>query len=65
MIAYWISIIVRFCGLYRFIAIGPVAGGVVVVVYTEPEEDAIRIISARPATRREVGMYRKHMDGYR
>jgi uncharacterized DUF497 family protein len=38
---------------------------VVVVVHTEPAEDVIRIISARPATRREVELYRRHMDEYR
>ena len=49
----------------RFIAIGPIARGVMVVVHTEPAEDVIRIISARPATRREVELYRRYMDDYR
>lgn len=31
----------------RFIAIGPIEPGIVVVVYTEREEDAVRIIGAR------------------
>ena len=49
----------------RFIAIGPIARGVIVVVHTEPAEEVIRIISARPATRREVELYRRYMDDYR
>ncbi|HVR73957.1 MAG TPA: BrnT family toxin [Planctomycetota bacterium] len=44
----------------RFTAIGPVAGRIVVVVYTEWPEDTIRVISARPANRREIRLYRKH-----
>jgi len=46
----------------RFIAIGPVKRGVVVVVYTEPEENLIRIIGARPASERERELFRSHMD---
>jgi len=46
----------------RFIAIGPITRGLVVVVYTEPEEDLVRIISARPATRREQTLHREYMD---
>ena len=49
----------------RFIAIGPIARGLIVVVYTEPEEHTIRIISARKATRREQSLFREHMDGIR
>ena len=49
----------------RFIAIGPIARGVILVVHTEPAEDVIRIISARPATHREVELYRRYMDDYR
>jgi uncharacterized DUF497 family protein len=37
----------------RFIAIGPISRGVVLVVWTEQDEDTIRIISARRATKRE------------
>jgi hypothetical protein len=47
----------------RFIAIGPIARGLIVVAYTEPEEDTVRIISAREATRREQSLYREYMDG--
>lgn len=49
----------------RFIAIGPIASGLIVVVYIEPEEDTIRIISAREATRREQALFREYMDGIR
>ena len=47
----------------RFIAIGPIARGLIVVVYIEPEKDTIRIISARKATRREQSLFRDYMDG--
>ena len=41
----------------RFIAIGPVARGIVLVVWTERDEEAIRIISARWATDRERELF--------
>lgn len=37
----------------RFIALGTIKRGVVVVVYTEPEADVLRILSARMATKSE------------
>jgi uncharacterized protein len=37
----------------RFIAIGPIGRGVIVVAYTERDEDVLRILSARMATKRE------------
>ena len=46
----------------RFISIGPIARGVILVVWTERDEKAIRIISARFAMKREVSLYRAHMD---
>ncbi len=49
----------------RFIAIGPIDRGIVVVVHTEPAEGLIRIISARPATRREANLFRLYLDGSR
>jgi len=49
----------------RFIAIGPIGSRVIVVVYTESEEDLVRIIGARPATKREQALYREYMDRYR
>jgi uncharacterized DUF497 family protein len=49
----------------RFIAIGPIDRGLVVVVYTEREEDRIRIIGARLANKREQALYRSYMDQYK
>ena len=46
----------------RFIAIGPVRRGLIVVVWTERAEDTIRIISARFATNLEKELYRTHME---
>ncbi len=45
----------------RFIAIGPVLGRIVYVVWTEPEDDIVRIISARRASRRERLLYHSTM----
>lgn len=50
----------------RFIAIGPIRACVVVVVYTEPQDDVIRIVSARKATRKEARLlhsYPRGIDG--
>jgi uncharacterized DUF497 family protein len=47
----------------RFIAIGPIERGVIVVVWTEQVTDTIRIISARTATAREINLYHEHMKG--
>jgi uncharacterized DUF497 family protein len=41
----------------RFIAVGLVRRGLIVVVYTERQEDVIRIISARRATQKEEQFY--------
>ncbi len=49
----------------RFIAIGPIDRGLVVVVYTEREEDLIRIIGARLANKHEQALYRSYMDQYK
>jgi len=46
----------------RFIAIGPVDQRLVVVWYTEPEEDVVRIIGARLASKRERELFRSRMD---
>lgn len=45
----------------RFIALGPVRGRIVLVVYADWPEDTIRVISARPATRQEIKLYRESM----
>jgi uncharacterized protein len=47
----------------RFIAIGPIARGLILVVWTERDDETIRIISARWATEREQVLYRSYMDG--
>jgi uncharacterized DUF497 family protein len=46
----------------RFIAVGPIERGVIVVVWTEQLTDTVRIISARPATAREIDLYHEHME---
>jgi len=46
----------------RLIAIGPIERGLVVVVYTEREEDVVRIIGARWASPRERSRYRSYME---
>jgi len=46
----------------RFIAIGPIEGGLVLVVFTERDDDAIRVISARWATPRERALYHAHLE---
>jgi hypothetical protein len=49
----------------RFVAIGPIRRGVIVVVYTERDEDTIRILSARLATKREVELYLEYTEEQR
>jgi uncharacterized DUF497 family protein len=47
----------------RFIAIGPIKRGFVLVVWVErDDEDTIRIVSARWATRREQSLYRAYLE---
>lgn len=48
----------------RFISIGPIARGLIIVVWTERDEDTIRIISARFATKRERALYHTHLERY-
>jgi len=48
----------------RFIAIGPIIRGVVMVVWTEREEDVVRIISARWATSREASRFHSYTSRY-
>ena len=47
----------------RFICVGPIRSGLVVVIKTEPDEEVVRILSARPATKREADMYRRYTEG--
>lgn len=46
----------------RFLAIGPISRGLVLVVHTEQDEDTIRIISARWATKVERELFLAYMD---
>ena len=46
----------------RFIAIGPIPRGLVLVVWTERDEDVLRIISARWATKAEQRRYHDYME---
>ena len=45
----------------RFIAIGPIERGIIVVVWTERPNGSIRIISARWAMRGEQRLYQKYL----
>lgn len=45
----------------RFIAVGPIERGLIMVIWTERDGDVVRIISARWATRREKGLFRSYM----
>lgn len=47
----------------RFIAIGTVDRGVIVVAYAEREDDRIRILSARRASAAERQLLREHWRG--
>lgn len=44
----------------RFIAIGAIRVGDVVVVFTEREEDIVRILSARRATKKEARLFHQY-----
>lgn len=46
----------------RFIAIGPIRRGIIVVVFTEVAEDTVRLISARRATKDEAERFIRHME---
>jgi uncharacterized protein len=47
----------------RFLAIGPIARGLVLVVWTQRSKDTMRIIGARWANTREQALYHSYMDG--
>lgn len=46
----------------RFIAIGPIVQGLVLVVWMDRDDNTIRIISARWANEREQDLYHSYMD---
>jgi uncharacterized DUF497 family protein len=45
----------------RFIAIGEIRAGVIVVSWSEPREGVVRVISARMASRREVELFQQRL----
>lgn len=45
----------------RFIAIGPIRRGLVLVVWTARDEETVRIIGARWATETERALYRTYL----
>ncbi len=47
----------------RFICVGPIRRGLIVVVKTEPDDEMFRILSARLATRRETALYHSYCGG--
>lgn len=47
----------------RFLAIGSIRSDVVVVVYTERENDVIRIVSVRKATATEIRLLHDYLGG--
>lgn len=47
----------------RLMTLGPANGKLILVVWTEREEDVIRIISARRASRKEIFLYYKFVSG--
>lgn len=49
----------------RFISIGPICCGLVMVVWTERLDDVVRIISARWTTKREAERYRTYLEQLR
>jgi uncharacterized protein len=46
----------------RFLAIGPIQRGLVIISWTEREEETIRIISARWVSRRERFLYEAYLE---
>ncbi len=49
----------------RFLAVGRIARGLVIVAHTEPSDDVIRIVSARMATRAEAELFQDYVEGHR
>lgn len=49
----------------RFIAIGPIRRGLILIVWTERDEETIRIISARWAEEPERALFRIYLDELR
>jgi len=49
----------------RFISVAPLPAGLITVVWTEPFDDVMRIISVRWSDKRERGLYRQYKHFYR
>jgi uncharacterized DUF497 family protein len=47
----------------RFIAVGPIQRGVIVVAYTERQDEVIRIVSVRTATKKERELFEAYWRG--
>jgi uncharacterized DUF497 family protein len=47
----------------RFIALGPIRRGLILIIWTERHEETIRIISARWATKNEQRLYESYLRG--
>ena len=48
----------------RFISIAPIPIGLITVVWTEPFDDVVRIISVWRSDKRERELYRQYKDSY-
>lgn len=48
----------------RFIAIGPITRGIILVSWTAPDDNTTRIISARWASEREQALYHSYMENH-
>ena len=46
----------------RFISVGAISAGLITVVWTAPSDGVVRIISVRPATKRERRLYLAYND---
>jgi uncharacterized DUF497 family protein len=46
----------------RFISLGPIEGGLVLVVWTQRNDDVIRLVTARRPTTQERRLYRRRME---
>lgn len=51
-------------GENRWRTIGPISRGIIAVIWTERgvNDECVRVISARPASKRESAAYREHLE---
>jgi len=45
----------------RFIAVGPIERGLIIVAYTERDDEVLRLLSARMATKKERERFQAHL----